>query len=75
MNKNYGILNQTPVNLHRRYFEDMVKLRGVFCQYQFPLQNKQYTVQGELSSSYSEPISVGCIFNDHIDQKTAKKLG
>lgn len=75
MNKNYGLLNQPDVNLQRKYFEEMVSLRGVFCDYQFPLKDKQYTTQGELNTSYSEPIKVGCIFNQNIDAKTQKKLG
>lgn len=75
MEKDYGKLNQPNVKLQRKYFNEMVTLRGVFCQYQYPLQNKQYNTQGELESSYSDPIRVGCIFNDNVDQKTAKRLG
>ena len=75
MEKDYGKLVQPNVQLQRRYFNEMVTLRGVFCEYQYPLQNKQYTTQGELDTSYSEPLRVGCIFNENIDQKTAKKLG
>lgn len=75
MEKDYGLLVQPNVKLQRKYFNEMVTLRGVFCEYQYPLQNKQYTTQGELDTSYSDPIKVGCIFNDNIDQKTAKKLG
>ena len=75
MNNDYGKLIQVPIGLMRNYFKEMVSLRGVICQYQYPLINKQYTLQGELDTSYSEPISVGCIFNDHLDQRTARKLG
>ena len=75
MDRDYGILISPPVELQRRYFKEMVTLRGVFCKYQYPLQNKQYTTQGELDTSYSDPVKVGCIFNENIDQKTAKKLG
>lgn len=75
MEKDYGRLVQPNVQLQRRYFNEMVTLRGVFCEYQYPLQNKQYTTQGELDTSYSDPLRVGCIFNENIDQKTAKKLG
>ena len=75
MNKNYGLLNQVDVKLQRKYFNEMVNLRGVFCQYQYPLSNKNYTDQGELRSNYSEPQTVGCIFNEHLDQKTTKKMG
>lgn len=76
MNKDYGRLVQVPVNLHRRYFEEMVNLRGVFCEYKYPASDKQYTTQGELNSSYvSYPEKVGVIFNEHLDQKTTKLLG
>ena len=75
MEKDYGKLVQPNVELQRKYFREMVSLRGVFCEYQYPLQNKQYTTQGELDTDYSSPQRVGCIFNENIDQKTAKKLG
>lgn len=75
MNKNYGILNQPSVELQRKYFNEMVNLRGVFCQYRSPADDKQYTTQGELNSSYNNPEKVGCIFNEHLDQKTTKLLG
>lgn len=75
MEKDYGRLVQPNVQLQRKYFNEMVTLRGVFCEYQYPLQNKQYTTQGELDTSYSNPLRVGCIFNENIDQKTAKRLG
>ena len=74
MNKQYGLLNQAPVELHRKYFKEMVNLRGVFCKYQYPIA-KQYTTQGELDSGYSQPEKVGCIFNENVDQKTCHKLG
>ena len=50
MEKDYGRLVQPNVQLQRRYFNEMVTLRGVFCEYQYPLQNKQYTTQGELDT-------------------------
>ena len=75
MNENYGRLNQVPIELHRKYFEEMVNLRGVFCQYRYPAEDKQYTTQGELFTGYIGPKKVGCIFNEHLDQKTTKLLG
>jgi len=32
MEKDYGKLNQPNVKLQRSYFNEMVELRGVFCQ-------------------------------------------
>ena len=75
MNKNYGKLVQPNIKLLRKQFSEMCSLLGVNCKYQFPLKGKQYTTQGELKSNYSEPRTVSCIFEEHIDQKTAKKLG
>ena len=75
MKEDYGKLINPPINLQRKNFEEMVSLIGVFVKYQYPLENKQYNTQGELESSYSKPKRVGCIFNEHIDQKTAKRLG
>lgn len=74
MNEQYGLLNQPPVELQRKYFKEMVSLRGIFCKYRYPIA-KQYTLQGELDSNYSEPTIVGCIFNENVDQKTTHKLG
>lgn len=75
MERDYGKLVNPPVKLQRNYFKEMVNLRGVFCQYQFPL-GKDYTTQGEFNGNgYSSPQKVGCIFNENVDQKTAKRLG
>lgn len=74
MNKQYGLLNQPNVILQRKYFNEMVNLRGIFCKYQYPIA-KQYTLQSELDTAYSEPEIVGCIFNENVDQKTTHKLG
>ena len=74
MNKDYGLLNQPNVELQRKYFKEMVNLRGVFCEYRYPT-TKQYNTQAELDSVYSEPIKVGCIFEDNVPQKTTQLLG
>ena len=75
MNDNYGKLVQPNIQLLRKQFSEMCSLLGVNCKYQYPLNNKQYTLHGEISSNYSEPKIVSCIFEEHIDQKTAKKMG
>ena len=75
MNKNYGKLVQPNIKLLRKQFSEMCSLLGVNVLYRFPLKGKQYTTHGELKSNYSEPRIVSCIFEEHIDQKTAKKLG
>lgn len=75
MREDYGKLLMPDITLQRRYFNEMVMLLGVNVQYQSPIENKQYTLQGELETSYTNPVKVGCIFEEHISQSTAKKMG
>lgn len=72
----YGILfHENDIKLHRKYFADMVKFWGVQASYYAPRQGKHYTTYGEIESNYCEPIKIGVLFNEHPDQRTAKKLG
>lgn len=71
----YGALLNQNTKLHRRYFKEMVKLIGVQVLYKSPKDDKHYNLQSELESNYNDPIKVGCIFEEHITQQTAKKLG
>ena len=71
----YGALLNQNAKLHRKYFLEMVKLIGIQTIYKSPKQNKSYNLHGELESNYNDGIKVGCIFEEHEDQKTAKKLG
>ena len=73
--KDYGLLLNPDIKLHRTYFKQMVKLLGINCQYYAPLDGKTYNLQGDLEAHYEKPITVGCIFQDHPDQKTLKKMG
>lgn len=72
---NYGLLINQNTKLQRKQFIEMTKLLGIKVKYRYPLRNQNYTNNGELFSSYSTPIDVGCILNDHPDIKTTKKLG
>lgn len=74
-NKNFGLLINKDIKLHRLYFKQMVKLLGINCQYYAPMNNKDYNQQGDLESNYWSAVTVGCIFQDHPDQKTLKKMG
>lgn len=71
----YGLLVKPPLDLQRRNFKEMCRLLGVKVKYRYPLANKQYTLQGELDTDYSLPITVDCVFNEQITQKTSKRLG
>ena len=53
----------------------MVKLWGIQADYYAPQEGKHYTTYGEIDSNYCKPIKVGVLFNEHPDQRTAKKLG
>lgn len=71
----YGLLLNNNAKLHRKWFREMVKLLGIMVIYKQPSSDKHYNLQGELESNYEDSILVGCIFEEHIKQNTAKKLG
>lgn len=71
----YGILINKDIKLHRLYFKQMTKLLGINCIYRIPLEGKTFDSHGDLDSKYKPGINVGCIFQDHPDQKTLKKMG
>lgn len=73
--KKYGLLITKDIKLHRSYFKQMVKLLGINCLYYAPLPGKHFDRHGDLETDYYKPELVGCIFQDHPDQKTLKKLG
>jgi len=72
---NYGLLLNKDIKLHRLYFKQMVKLLGINCIYKAPLSNKAFDRLGDLETDYYKPVLVGCIFQEHPDQKTLKKMG
>ena len=53
----------------------MIRLLGIQVFYRAPKQDKHWTLYTEIESNYEEPIQVGCIFTDHPDQQTLKKMG
>lgn len=76
MNSNYGLLlNQQDILLQRSYFNELVTLLGVKVKHRAPRPDKHYTTYSEIQGNYFEAQEVGCIFSDHIDQRTMKKLG
>ena len=75
-NDNYGILlDEQNMKLHRAYFEEMCNLIGINVLYRAPKPDKHWTTYAEIRSNYYDPILVGCIFEDHPNQYTMKKLG
>ena len=76
MNSPYGLLiNKNDILLHRSYFNELVSLIGVKVKHYAPRPDKHYTTYSEIESNYFPAEEVGCIFSDHIDQRTMKKLG
>lgn len=76
MNSNYGLLlNKQDILLQRSYFNELVTLLGVQVKHRAPRPSKTYTTYTEIESNYFEPETVGCIFTEHLDQRTMKKLG
>lgn len=70
------LLNAHDIKLHRQYFNEMVKLLGIQVLYR-PIKpnGKDYNSYGELDALYDAPLLVGCIFEEHPNQKTMRKLG
>lgn len=71
----YGFLLNKDIKLHRIWFKQMVKMLGINCIYQTPKEGKTFDRYGDLAANYNEGELVGCIFQDHPDQKTLKKMG
>ena len=73
--KDFGILVSPDIKLHRTWFKQCVALHGVNCKYRAPQSNKEYDVHGDLQTSYKPDIVVGCLFEEHPNQKSLKKAG
>jgi len=73
--QDYGILINKDIKLHRQYFKQMTKLLGINCIYKAPLPDKRFDGHGDLDADYYPGVVVGCIFQDHPDQKTMRKMG
>lgn len=75
-NRDTGLLlNKHNILLQRKYFVEMTHLLGIQVVYRAPKEDKHWDEYGELDSYYQAPQVVGCIFDEHPDQKTMKKMG
>lgn len=72
---NYGILINKDIKLHRTWFKQMLALHGINCKYRAPLDTKDYDIHGDLQTGYKPEILVGCLFEEHPNQKSLKKAG
>lgn len=71
----YGILLTPDIKIHREYFKEMVQLLGINVIYRSVKPGKKYTTYAEIDANYNPPLLEGCIFNEHPDQQTLKKMG
>lgn len=71
----YGVLLAPDMRIHRQYFREMVALIGIHVLYRAPYPGKHWTTYTEIDSNYEAPLLIGCIFHDHPNQYTLKKLG
>lgn len=71
----YGVLLNQNAKLHRAYFNEMVRLLGIQVVYRSPKPDKHYTTYSEIDANFEPPILLGCIFEEHPNQATMKKLG
>lgn len=75
-NKDTGLLlDKRNINLQKFYFTEMVRLKGINVLFRAPRKNSHYDRYGELDANYEAPVTVGCIFQEHVNQWTMKKLG
>lgn len=71
----FGILISPDIKLHRMWFKQCVTLHGINCKYRAPLNNKDYDKYADLQTGYKPEITVGCLFEEHPDQKSLRKAG
>ena len=76
-NRSTGILlDEKNIKVHRAYFKEFLRLHGINVLYRSPRESgKTYTGYGELDTFYNQPIEIGCIFDEHPNQKTMRMLG
>lgn len=76
MNEDYGLLlKERDIKLQRKYFDEMCTMVGIKVIHRAPRAGKSYTTYSEIDSNYFEPQMTGCIFEEHPNQRTMKKLG
>ena len=71
----YGRLLTPDIKIHRKYFEELVRLYGIQVTYLAPRKDKSWTNYAEIKSNYQDPIKLGCIFEEYPTPSTTKKRG
>lgn len=75
MDNRYGRLITPDIKLHRKWFDEMVRLIGIQVVYRALRKDKHWTSFAEIESNYQPSIVIGCIFDEHPTQQTMKKIG
>lgn len=75
MDNRYGRLITPDIKLHRKWFDEMVRLIGIQVVYRATRKDKHWTSFAEIESNYQPSIVIGCIFDEHPTQQTMKKIG
>lgn len=71
-----GILFQNDLEIQRYYFDESLEFYGIDAlYYQVNDASQHYTVAGELTSKYHDPIAIKLIYDQVPKIGTLKKLG
>ena len=75
-NGQFGILFNDDLKIQREYFKEACRLIGMpNVIYKAPLPGKTFDTHGDLDADYFPGEEIGCMFHEHPDQKTMKKVG
>ena len=72
----FGLLYNDDLYIQREYFKEACRLIGMpGVIYKAPLPGKTFDGRGDLDADYYPGEEIGCMFHEHPDQKTMKKIG
>lgn len=71
----FGVLLTPDIKIHRKFFDEMVKLLGIQVIYYAVNPGQKWTSFSEMKTTHQAPELVGCIFTEHPDQRSMKKMG
>lgn len=69
-----GLLVQEDVRLHRQFFKEMAKLRGLHVDYVYPVLEK-ITIHGQIIPKFSSIFEIDIMFESIPKIKTLKNYG
>lgn len=75
-NGKFGILYNKDLLILRKQFKEACRLIGMpNVIYKAPLPGKTFDGHGDLDTDYFPGEQIGCMFHEHPDQQTIKKVG